>query len=116
MGAYPAAVLQQDGADPAGSADPAEAVVRGVLVAIDDEKIWRDLDHYEGCPAERGSPGLFRRVRTLATRADGTSTECWIYVYDCDLRSARPVAGGCWRTRGPGSGAGAGDSIPPSNR
>ena len=54
--------------------------------------------------------------RVKATLADGTSTECWIYVYDCELRSARPIVGGCWRSRGPGSGAGAGDSIPPSNR
>lgn len=107
VGEYPAAVLTDA---------PVGATIRGMLVGIDDEGAWRDLDRYEGCPADRKTAGLFRRVRTLATLADGTATECWIYVYNRDLHGARPIAGGCWRSRGVGTQAGAGISNPPANR
>lgn len=108
LGHYPAAVLDDA---------PGGATIRGMLVAVEDDSAWRDLDRYEACSVDGEPAGLFRRVRALATLADGAAAaECWIYVYNREIRGARLIAGGCWRSHGAGEQARAGDTNPPSNR
>jgi gamma-glutamylcyclotransferase (GGCT)/AIG2-like uncharacterized protein YtfP len=68
------------------------------MVEIDCEATWAALDRYEGCPRSGEGDGLFRRVRTVATLADGRRLDCFVYVYERDLAGARRIDGGCWRT------------------
>jgi len=86
LGAYPAVVAANAGC------------VRGEIVEIDCDDTWRAIDRYEGCPRPGQDDGLFRRVQTTATLDSGESVECWIYVYNRDLSSARLIECGCWRT------------------
>jgi gamma-glutamylcyclotransferase (GGCT)/AIG2-like uncharacterized protein YtfP len=88
LGAYPAAML--DGSN--------DSRIRGQLVEIDEESVWQELDRYESCPRPGEDDGLFRRVCTTATVSLGQTMDCWIYVYNRDLREAKVVESGCWRT------------------
>ena len=72
--------------------------IRGELVEIDSDQTWDALDRYEGCPRVGEGDGLYSRVRTTATLETGESVDCWIYVYNRDLSSAKVIESGCWRT------------------
>ena len=88
LGHYPGAIVGGEG------------LIYGQIVEVDCEQTWQALDRYEGCPPEGEGEGLFRRVRAVATLADGEALECWVYVYARDLGAARPIDGGCWQRRG----------------
>ena len=85
LGAYPG-VVEGDG------------TVHGVVLRVPPDA-WPAMDAYEGCPTPGGGEGLFRRVMTRATLADGRELDCWLYVYDLDLRGHRAVLSGDWRRR-----------------
>ncbi len=72
LGAYPGVVLDEE-------AD----TVHGELFSLpDDPELLSRLDAYEDYRPREPAESLFLRVRTIATSQDGTSHECWIYVYN----------------------------------
>jgi gamma-glutamylcyclotransferase (GGCT)/AIG2-like uncharacterized protein YtfP len=40
------------------------------------------LDAYEGYLPATPALSLFLRVKTIATQPDGSTTQCWVYVYN----------------------------------
>jgi very-short-patch-repair endonuclease/gamma-glutamylcyclotransferase (GGCT)/AIG2-like uncharacterized protein YtfP len=86
LGPYPGVLL-----------DDGDALVKGKLVRVPPD-CWQRLDRYEACPLPDSSDGLFRRIRTTATRDVGQPVVCWVYVYNRDVTRATLVEGGCWLT------------------
>jgi gamma-glutamylcyclotransferase (GGCT)/AIG2-like uncharacterized protein YtfP len=87
LGHYPGAVL-----DPA-----AEHRIRGALFTLpEDPAVLRALDAYEEFDPAAPELSQFVRVRTIATLAAGGALECWIYVYNRDVRAARMIESGVW--------------------
>ena len=89
LGNYPALVL--------GDADE-QSVVRGEIVAVQSASDWLRLDAYEGVDSAHPERSLYNRVRTTATTESGEKVECWIYVYNRELKHAVLIDSGCWRT------------------
>jgi gamma-glutamylcyclotransferase (GGCT)/AIG2-like uncharacterized protein YtfP len=88
LGPYPALVL-----DP-----PAASRVCGELFALpDDPAVLARLDEYEDAVASDPAGGLYRRVETEATLADGRALACWVYVYNRDVGAAVPIPHGDYR-------------------
>lgn len=88
LGHYPGAVLDA----------AAEGRICGAVFTLpDDPAVLRALDAYE--EFDPAAPGLsqFVRVRAMATLAAGGSAECWIYVYNRDVRGVRGIESGVWR-------------------
>jgi gamma-glutamylcyclotransferase (GGCT)/AIG2-like uncharacterized protein YtfP len=89
LGTYPGLVMG-DGGD--------ENVVRGEIVAVRSANDWLRLDSYEGCDRANPHRSLYRRVLTTATTDAGEKVQCWVYVYNRDLKHAARIDSGCWRT------------------
>jgi putative glutamine amidotransferase len=86
LGAYPGLVL-----------DDAGGTVHGqVLDVPDDSLAWRRLDAYEGFAPEDPGRSLFRRVRCRAVQHDGTTSDCWTYVYNGDVAGVPLIDSGTW--------------------
>jgi gamma-glutamylcyclotransferase (GGCT)/AIG2-like uncharacterized protein YtfP len=83
LGAFPG-VIEGDG------------IVHGIVLRVPPHA-WPAMDAYEGCPITGGDEGLFRRVMTRATLADGRAVDCWVYVYALDVRGRHSVPSGDWR-------------------
>jgi very-short-patch-repair endonuclease/gamma-glutamylcyclotransferase (GGCT)/AIG2-like uncharacterized protein YtfP len=77
--------------------DESAGVVKGRIVEVPCE-CWDRLDQYESCPLPDSVDGLYRRVKSTATRDDGEPIECWVYVYNRDVSQAKLVECGCWLT------------------
>jgi gamma-glutamylcyclotransferase (GGCT)/AIG2-like uncharacterized protein YtfP len=90
FGYYPGAVL-----------DPStpRKIFGTVYELPDDPAVLQRLDEYEDC--YRGSPEFsqYLRVRHPVELAIGQTIDCWIYVYNRDVRSARIVEDGKWGWR-----------------
>jgi gamma-glutamylcyclotransferase (GGCT)/AIG2-like uncharacterized protein YtfP len=86
LGPYPGVIL-----------DPS-SVVKGRVVRVPTDEVWKALEEYEACPFPESPDGLFRRVRTTSTLDNGESIECWVYVYDRPLDGATLIESGCWLT------------------
>ena len=81
LGEYPGAVL-----------DSSESKVFGKAFEFsDDEGLLKTLDRYEGFDSEDLKHNLFIRTKTDATLNDGSSIECWIYVYNQDTNDAHLI-------------------------
>ena len=91
LGTYPGLVLNRDGDDDNGS-------VRGEIVAVQSSSDWLRLDSYEGVDRAHPERSLYKRIRTIATTAAGEKVECWVYVYNRELKHAAKIDSGCWRT------------------
>ncbi len=88
LGRYPGAVL--DGST--------EHRVHGAVFTLpQDPAVLRALDAYEEFDAAAPELSQFVRVRAIAKLADGAEVDCWIYVYNRDLRAARRIENGVWR-------------------
>ena len=83
---------------PALSLREADDLVYGEVVTVGSASHWLRLDTYEGVDRARPQRSLFRRVRTIAATDTGERIDCWVYIYNRDLTSARRVECGCWRT------------------
>ena len=87
LGHYPGAVL-----DPA-----SEHRIHGAVFTLpDDPAVLRALDAYEEFDPAAPELSQFVRVRAVATLAAGGAVECWIYVYNRDVRAARMIGSGVW--------------------
>jgi gamma-glutamylcyclotransferase (GGCT)/AIG2-like uncharacterized protein YtfP len=71
LGAYPGAVL-----------DPAAPPIPGELFTVPDTATLTALDAYEDYRPSDPASSLFLRVETTATKPDGCSVACWVYVYN----------------------------------
>ncbi len=94
LGSYPGLIL----ADPTDALDEHAGSVRGEIVAVQCASDWLRLDAYEGVDHARPQRSLYNRVRTTATTDGGDKVECWVYVYNRQLRQAAKIDSGCWRT------------------
>ena len=92
LGSYPGLVLAGD------CDDDDVGAVRGEIVAVQSASDWLRLDSYEGVDRGRPERSLYNRVRTLATTESGQQIECWVYVYNRELKHAAKIDSGCWRT------------------
>ncbi len=92
LGSYPGLVLAGD------CDDDHVGAVRGEIVAVQSASDWLRLDSYEGVDHARPERSLYNRVRTTATTESGQEIECWIYVYNRELKHAAKIDSGCWRT------------------
>src|SRR5688572_8523497 len=89
LGSYPALVLGAEGD---------QSVVRGEIVAVQSASDWLRLDSYESVDHAHPERSLYNRVRTTATTERGDKVDCWIYVYNRELKHAVLIDSGCWRT------------------
>lgn len=89
LGRYPGAVLDSS----------TERRVHGAVFTLpEDPAVLRALDAYEEFDAAAPRLSQFVRVRAIATIAGGGQLECWIYVYNRDVRAARRIESGVWGT------------------
>lgn len=93
LGSYPGLILSDDLID-----DDGDSVVRGEIVAVQSASDWLRLDAYEGVDHARPQRSLYNRIRTTATTASGDKVECWVYVYNREIKHAAKIDSGCWRT------------------
>ena len=88
LGGYPGAIL-----------DPASTqTIYGVIFQLsEDPLVLRELDAYEDF--DPGSPESSQFIRILhpVVLAEGSTLDCWIYVYNRDPGSARILPGGIYR-------------------
>lgn len=89
LGNYPA--LATEGA---GESD----YVKGEVVCVGCAADWLRLDTYEGCDHAHPERSLYRRVRTAAMLDNGQTMDCWVYVYNRELKDVPRIEPGCWRT------------------
>jgi gamma-glutamylcyclotransferase (GGCT)/AIG2-like uncharacterized protein YtfP len=87
LGFYPGVLLDEGG-----------GIIKGQIVQVPSDELWRRLDRYEACPLPESADGLFRRVKTAAMTGQGQPIECWVYVYNRDVSGAPLVECGCWLT------------------
>ena len=92
LGSYPGLVLSGD------CDDEHQGVVRGEIVVVQSASDWLRLDSYEGVDSAQPERSLYNRVRTTATTDAGEQVECWVYVYNRELKRAAKIDSGCWRT------------------
>ena len=83
---------------PALTMEPSDVPVHGEIVTVGSPSAWLRLDTYEGVDRAKPQRSLFRRTRTLAATETGERIECWVYVYNRDVSTARRIEHGCWRT------------------
>jgi gamma-glutamylcyclotransferase (GGCT)/AIG2-like uncharacterized protein YtfP len=62
--------------------DTAPAVPGIILQLPEDATVLTQLDAYEGFYPNDPATSLFLRVTTTVTLADGSTTTCWVYVYN----------------------------------
>jgi gamma-glutamylcyclotransferase (GGCT)/AIG2-like uncharacterized protein YtfP len=90
FGRYPGAIL-----DP----DSGRTIFGTVYELPDDPTVLKQLDDYEDCYPD--SPELSQYLRMLHPVAleNGETLDCWIYIYNRDVHSARIVESGRWERR-----------------
>jgi gamma-glutamylcyclotransferase (GGCT)/AIG2-like uncharacterized protein YtfP len=102
LGRYPGAILIANSADARsdtnrGAANSAQKIYGTVYELPDDPAILRRLDDYEECIPNTPTLSQYLRVLHPVELADGQFLECWIYIYNRDVRSARVVESGRWQ-------------------
>ena len=65
----------------------------------DDTSVLRQLDDYEECYPDAPELSQYLRVLHPVTLANEETLDCWIYVYNRDVRLARIVESGRWEQR-----------------
>jgi gamma-glutamylcyclotransferase (GGCT)/AIG2-like uncharacterized protein YtfP len=74
LGEYPGAIL-----------DPTGPAIQGELFTVPDAATLAALDSYEDFRPADLDNSLYLRVETTATRPDGSSVTCHVYVYNSEL-------------------------------
>ncbi|MGA2887297.1 MAG: gamma-glutamylcyclotransferase family protein [Terracidiphilus sp.] len=90
LGDYPGAVL-----------DPSckQKIFGTVFRLPEDETILRRLDEYEGFDPSAPDSSLFIRTLQTVVLSKERTRECWTYVYNGKLESARILATGRYRKK-----------------
>jgi gamma-glutamylcyclotransferase (GGCT)/AIG2-like uncharacterized protein YtfP len=85
LGQYPGAVLD---------ADCGRRIIGEVLELPDNESILAALDHYEGFDRNDRNASLFVRTECHVILENGEEIECWVYVYNGEISSAKLIETG----------------------
>jgi len=91
FGRYPGAILHA-----ASDGNAGRKIFGTVYELPGDPTILARLDDYEECIPD--APGLseYLRVRHPVQLTNGETLNCWVYVYNRDVSSARVVESGRW--------------------
>jgi gamma-glutamylcyclotransferase (GGCT)/AIG2-like uncharacterized protein YtfP len=85
LGEYPGAILD---------AGCGRRIIGEVLELTDDESILSALDRYEGFDPDDPGAGLFVRTDCHVILENGEEIECWVYVYNGEISSAKLIESG----------------------
>lgn len=89
MGTFPVMIA------PASPSD----IVHGELLRLDDpERAFAWLDPYEGITPGHRRQGEYERVRRTVQRANGDTSEVWVYLYVADVSGLSAVPSGRWES------------------
>ena len=72
--------------------------VHGEVYQIANPASFRWLDAYEGILEAGATPSEYARVVRRIRLENGGEIAAWVYLYQWDIVSARPVPGGRWQT------------------
>ncbi|WP_149241544.1 gamma-glutamylcyclotransferase family protein [Dyadobacter sp. 32] len=67
--------------------------VYGEIYRVTDSGLWKDLDAYEDV-LENESESLYLRKIVMVTMEDGTSLDCWTYLYNQSVTGLEKMEGG----------------------
>jgi gamma-glutamylcyclotransferase (GGCT)/AIG2-like uncharacterized protein YtfP len=88
FGHYPGAVLDAS----------AQGKIFGSVYQLpDDPTVLQKLDAYEECFPDAPEISQYLRVQHPVELATGATVDCWVYIYNRDVRTARIVESGRWR-------------------
>ena len=62
----------------------------------DDESVLRQFDTYEGFDPASPETSEYTRELRRVEMVDGTTLECWFYVYNWKPDASRAIASGVW--------------------
>jgi gamma-glutamylcyclotransferase (GGCT)/AIG2-like uncharacterized protein YtfP len=85
LGEYPGAILD---------ADCDGRIIGEVLDLPDNESILAALDHYEGFDRNDRDASLFVRTECHVILETGEEIECWVYLYNGKIASAKLIESG----------------------
>jgi gamma-glutamylcyclotransferase (GGCT)/AIG2-like uncharacterized protein YtfP len=85
LGKYPGAILD---------ANCDRRIIGEVLELPDDKSVLAALDHYEGFDGNNRDAGLFVRTECHVILDNGEEIECWVYVYNGEIASAKLIESG----------------------
>jgi gamma-glutamylcyclotransferase (GGCT)/AIG2-like uncharacterized protein YtfP len=85
LGEYPGAIID---------ADCDRRIIGEVLELTDSESILTALDHYEGFDSNDRGASLFVRTGCHVILENGEGIECWVYVYNGEISSAKLIESG----------------------
>ena len=74
LGEYPGAIL-----------DPTAPPISGELFIVPDAPTIAAFDAYEDFRPADPASSLFLRIETTATKPDGSTSACWVYVYNREV-------------------------------
>lgn len=90
FGLYPGAILDR----------ASERTIFGTIYELPaDPALLTQLDEYEDCYPDAPALSQYLRVLHPVALASGETLDCWIYVYNRSVRSARIVESGRWERR-----------------
>lgn len=61
---------------------------------VNPDRLFGQLDRYEGCSSEDPQPHEYERIRTEVYEMNGRETEAWVYHYTGDLRGEERILSG----------------------
>ena len=90
FGPYPGAILDA----------ASEHIILGTVYELPaDPAVLSQLDKYEDCYPDAPALSQYLRVLHPVVLASGETLDCWMYVYNRNVRSARIVESGRWERR-----------------
>lgn len=91
LGEFPGAILEPSSG---------RRIVGNVFLLPGNPAVLEALDAYEEFDPAAPEQSQFLRVRATAELSTGSTLECWIYVFNQDVRSAVLIECGDWMSRG----------------
>lgn len=90
FGPYPGAILDAD----------SDRTIFGTIYELPaDSALLTQIDEYEDCYPDAPALSQYLRLQHPVALASGETLDCWIYVYNRSVRSARIVESGRWERR-----------------
>jgi gamma-glutamylcyclotransferase (GGCT)/AIG2-like uncharacterized protein YtfP len=91
LGHFPGAVLESSSG---------RRIAGKVFLLPANPAVLKALDEYEEFDPEAPEQSQFLRIRTTVKLSIGGALECWIYVFNQDVRNAQLIECGDWMSRG----------------
>jgi gamma-glutamylcyclotransferase (GGCT)/AIG2-like uncharacterized protein YtfP len=81
-------------------ADAGKGLVYGEVYALQNPShALQWLDAYEGIGAHKEARNEYRRAERQVRLLSGGEITAWVYIYEHDVGSLRPIPGGRWSAR-----------------